>query len=147
MSSNESSGFSRIGAGGRSGISSNGSSGISTIGAGGIIGMSSNESSGFSRIGAGGRSGISSNGSSGISTTGAGGINGISLIFTSGISTVGASVGSSHVGSVLFSPIASPRPPTRATLKVDEAVVSSDVRVILFVGLRLSLTGFISFVL
>ena len=109
--------------------------------------MSSNESSGFSRIGAGGRSGISSNGSSGISTTGAGGINGISLIFTSGISTVGASFGSSHVGFGLFSPIASPCPPTRDTRNVDDAVILSDVSVTLFVGLTLSLTGFISFVL
>ena len=105
-------------------------------------------STGFSDVGDVGVSfGSSVIFNSGNSKIGTGGINGMSLISSSGFSKVGASVGSSHVGSVLFSPIASPRPPTRATLKVDEAVVSSDVSVTLFVGLRLSLTGFFSLVL
>ena len=75
--------------------------------------MSSSGSSGFSIIGAGGSNGISSKGNSGISNTGGGGISGTSLMFKSGFSYFGASFGISQTG--LFSPEASPFPPTSCT--------------------------------
>ena len=65
----------------------------------------------------------------------------------SGISTTGASFGNSHVGAGLFSPTASPRPPTSDTAMLDVAVVSPAVNLTTFVGLTLSLTAFVRRVL
>ena len=59
----------------------------------------------------------------------------------SGMSTLGASCGSSKVGFGLFSPLASPRPPTNCTLDVEIAPASTATSVALLVGLVESLTA------